>query len=368
MMAAMAPRTRARALRVAFAIALAAGGAYAGYRLAGAASLRGTRPGAGAPPGMVWIGGGEFVMGSASTQARANERPRFRARVSGFWMDACDVTNAQFAQFVRATAYVTTAERAPDWESLRVQLPPGTPRPSAALLVPGAMVFHGTGRTVPLDDWSRWWAYTPGADWRHPQGPASSIAGKDEHPVVQLSWDDAAAYARWAGKRLPTEAEWEYAARGGLTQATYAWGDSATDARSRANIFPAQGRFPVVLPSYAIEVGTQPVKSHPANGYGLYDMAGNVWQWTADRYRADRFTALAAQAGEGALPDPAGPADSFDPDDAGAPAAPRRVIRGGSFLCDDSYCQSYRASARRGADPASPMSHIGFRLVRSGTP
>ena len=318
-----------------------------------------------APAGMVWIPSGEFLMGSASKQARANEQPVFRARVSGFWMDACDVTNAQFAAFVRATGYVTTAERAPDWDSLRVQLPPGTPRPNAVLL-PGAMVFQGTTHSVPLDDWSRWWAYVPGADWRHPQGPGSSLQGRDDYPVVQVSWDDAQAYARWAGKRLPTEAEWEYAARGGLRQADYTWGGQAADPRRMANIFPAQGRFPVLQPEYRAQVGTRPVRSYPANGYGLYDMSGNVWQWTADRYRADRFRQLAAQAGGAALPDPAGPPDSYDIDETGAPPqAPKRVIRGGSFLCDDSYCASYRPSARRGADPANPMSHIGFRLVRS---
>ena len=359
----------ARLRQLATGAALAAASASAGYWLACAAVGRWPAGAAAAPAGMVWIAGGQFIMGSASAQARANEQPRFRARVNGFWMDACDVTNAQFAAFVRATGYVTTAERAPDWESLRVQLPPGTAHPPASLLVPGAMVFHGTASRVPLDDWSRWWAYVPGADWRHPQGPGSGIGDKAQHPVVQLSWDDATAYARWAGKRLPTEAEWEYAARGGLTQADYVWGDGGADPRRRANIFPVQGQFPVVRADYAIAVGTEPVKSHQANGYGLHDMAGNVWQWTADRYRADRFTALAAQAGTGALADPPGPDDSFDPDDQGAPAqAPRRVIRGGSFLCDDSYCRSYRPSARRGADPASPMSHIGFRLVRSGAP
>src|SRR5476649_2741883 len=313
--------------------------------------------------GMVLVPAGAFLMGSDSKLARANERPVFRASVSAFWMDASDVTNAQFAAFVRATGYRTTAERKPEWDALRVQLPPGTPRPAAALLVPGAMVFSAATQTVPLDDWSRWWRYVPGADWRHPQGPGSDLRGKENYPVVQVSWDDAQAYARWIGKRLPTEAEWEYAARGGLEQADFVWGKAAADARGKAAIFPEQGQFPVVRPAYRALLGTRAVKSYAANGYGLYDMAGNVWQWTADHYRYDRFRQLAANA---PVSNPAGPADSYEVDDPAAPAqAPKRVIRGGSFLCDDSYCRSYRPSARRGADPANPMSHIGFRLVRS---
>ncbi|RFP13657.1 formylglycine-generating enzyme family protein [Duganella sp. BJB475] len=320
------------------------------------------------PPGMVWIAGGPFLMGSASALARPNEQPVFAARVGGFWMDATAVTNAQFADFVRATGYVTSAERAPTWDSLRVQLPPGTPRPDPAQLVPGAMVFRGTGAPVPLDDWSRWWAYVPGADWRHPQGPGSTLVGKEQYPVVQVSWDDAQAYARWAGKRLPTEAEWEYAARGGLEQADYAWGADGSKPRGKANVFPDQGKFPVVRAEYRAQLGLQAVKSYPANGYGLYDMTGNAWQWTADLYRSDRFRQLAATADGAPVRDPAGPVDSYD-DEAeagGVPTqAPKRVIRGGSFLCDDSYCRSYRPSARRGADPANAMSHIGFRLALS---
>jgi sulfatase modifying factor 1 len=317
-----------------------------------------------APPGMVWVPGGSFLMGSASRLARPNERPVFAATVDGFWMDANDVTNAQFARFVVATGYRTTAERAPSWASLRVQLPPGTPQPPATLLVPGAMVFAGTDSAVPLDDWSRWWRYVPGADWRHPQGPGSNLDGKDDYPVVQVSWDDAQAYAAWAGKRLPTEAEWEFAARGGVEQADdMAEGDAL---RARANVFPAPGQFPLAAPAYKALIGTSPVGRYAPNGYGLYDMSGNVWQWTADFYRADRFSQLATGR---PVRNPPGPADSFDPDDRAAPvAAPRRVIRGGSFLCDESYCRSYRPSARRGADPASPMSHIGFRLVRNSAP
>jgi len=317
------------------------------------------------PVAMVWVPGGEFLMGSDHKLAQRNERPAHTVRVKGFWMDRTHVTNAQFAAFVKATGYVTTAQRRPDWETLRVQLPAGTPRPPASALLPGAMVFVGTDRPVPLDDYSRWWAYVPGADWRHPQGPLSDIAGKDDHPVVQVSYEDALAYAKWAGKRLPTEAEWEFAARGGLEQATYAWGDDLLPGgQLAANIWEGkQVRFPVVSPKAGGAVGTSAVKTFPKNGYGLYDMTGNAWQWVADWYDSRYFQKQAAAA---RIVDPKGPAVSFDPDDAATPAnAPKRVIRGGSFLCNVDYCLSFRPSARRGSDPYNPMSHIGFRLVMS---
>jgi formylglycine-generating enzyme required for sulfatase activity len=319
------------------------------------------------PRGMVWVPGGEFLMGSDYKLAKGNERPAHKVRVAGFWMDCTHVTNAQFAEFVKATGYVTTAERKPDWETLRVQLPPNTPRPPDSELVPGAMVFVGTHKPVPLNDWSQWWAYVPGANWRHPQGPGSGIEAKDDHPVVQVSYEDAVAYAKWAGRRLPTEAEWEFAARGGLEQATYAWGDEfAPQGQRMANVWEGrQERFPMVKPVVSPQaggaVGTMPVRTFPANGYGLYDMTGNAWQWVADWYRADFFR---QQARRGVTENPQGPADSYDPDDPAAPAdAPRRVTRGGSFLCNADYCLSYRPSARRGTDPHNPMSHIGFRLV-----
>ncbi len=319
------------------------------------------------PEGMAWVPGGRFLMGSDHSLAQPNERPAHPVRVHGFWMDVTHVTNDQFAAFVRATGYLTTAERKPDWDSIRVQLPPGTPRPPDAVLVPGAMVFVGTSAPVRLDDYAQWWRYVPGADWRHPQGPGSSITDKGDHPVVQVSHEDAQAYARWAGKRLPTEAEWEFAARGGLEQATYAWGDEARPGGALlANYWDTRARaFPVVSAQTGGAAGTLPVKSFPANGYGLHDMTGNAWQWVADWYRTDQFTRQSAGGGRAALENPQGPAQSFDPDEPGVPAnAPRRVIRGGSFLCNEDYCLSYRPSARRGSDPASPMSHVGFRLVR----
>jgi formylglycine-generating enzyme required for sulfatase activity len=283
-------------------------------------------------------------------------------RIDGFWIDQTDVTNAQFAEFIKATAYVTTAERKPDWETLKVQLPPGTPKPPEEKLVPGSMVFVGTDHAVPLDDFSLWWRFVPGANWRHPQGPDSSIVGKEDHPVVHVSYEDVLAYAKWSGKRLPTEAEWEYAARGGMDQRDYSWGSEFKPQGKRmANTFSGT-QFPVVTSDNKNKIGTQRVRTYPPNGYGLYDMAGNVWQWVADWYRADAFIEESKSV---APQNPKGPISSYDPADRYTPIdAPKRVIRGGSFLCDENFCTSYRPSARRGVDPYNPMSHIGFRLVK----
>jgi formylglycine-generating enzyme len=287
--------------------------------------------------------------------------PAHPVRIDGFWIDQNDVTNAQFAEFVKATGYVTTAERKPDWDTLKVQLAPDTPKPDDDKLIPGAMVFFGTDHPVPLDDNSQWWKFVPGANWRHPQGPDSTITGKEDYPVVQVSFEDAQAYAKWAGKRLPTEAEWEFAARGGLDKANFSWGNDYQPGNKRmANTFAGK-EFPVVDPALSNQIGASKIASYPPNGYQLYDMAGNVWQWVADWYRADAFVLEARQQ---KIVNPVGPGDSYDPGDSYAPAnAPKRVIRGGSFLCDPNFCMSYRPSARRGVDPYNPMEHIGFRLV-----
>jgi formylglycine-generating enzyme len=314
---------------------------------------------ANAPPGMQWIAGGEFTRGSDDPHAMSNERPTHRVRVDGFWVDRFLVTNADFAAFVAATSYVTTAERKPDWNEIQKQSPPGTPRPPDDQLVAGSLVFTPPDRPVPLDNLSAWWRWVPGASWRHPNGPGSTIGGMGDRPVVHVSWDDANAYAKWASKRLPTEAEWEYAARGGLEGRRYTWGDDPRPGgRHMANTF--QGRFPDQQVAEDGYLGPSPIGRFPPNGYGLFDMAGNVWQWTSDLYRADAYVSL---AGQGLCDNPRGPADSYDPED---PYSVRRVIKGGSFLCHASYCESFRPSARRGTTADTGSSHVGFRLVRSG--
>jgi len=306
---------------------------------------------------MVHIPAGEFRMGTDEAQSFANERPAHVVQVASFWMDEHEVTNAEFARFVAATHYVTIAERPVDWEQLKTQLPPNTPRPDAAALAPGALVFTPPTHAVSLDDYSQWWRWVPGASWRHPEGPKSALQGRENHPVVQISWDDAAAYARWAGKRLPTEAEWEYAARGGRAGQRFTWGNTPpTDQHPQANIW--EGEFPYHNTSADGYAGTAPVKSFAPNGYGLYDMAGNVWEWCTDWYRADTYVTLASL---GRCENPHGPATSLDPDE---PYTPKRVTKGGSFLCHISYCESYRPSARRGTSPDSGLSHVGFRCVK----
>jgi sulfatase modifying factor 1 len=325
-------------------------------RFFGKSSL--AEPKASVPPGMVWIPGGEFTMGTDADLGWVEEKPAHRARVDGFWMDETDVTNAQFRRFVEATGYVTTAEKAPNVDEIMAQMPPGTPRPPKEKLVPAALVFTPTKGPVPLNDFSQWWTWTPGANWRHPGGPASSIEGKDDHPVVQVSWDDAVAYAKWAGKRLPTEAEWEFAARGGLDNKPYVWGDDPpTNTTIHANIW--QGEFPYKNTAADGFVNTSPVRAFKPNGYGLYDMSGNVWQWCSDWYQMNLYR---EHAGQGVVVNPQGPQKSFDPRQ---PYSPLRVQKGGSFLCNDSYCSRYRPSARHGCTPDTGMSHIGFRCART---
>jgi sulfatase modifying factor 1 len=312
--------------------------------------------------GMVWIPAGEYTRGATDEDqsARPDEKPAHRVRIDGFWMDETEVTNTQFAAFVKATGYQTTAERAPNWEEMRKTLPPGTPKPPPHVLVAGSLVFRQPSQPVPLTDPSYWWAWTPGANWRHPEGPRSSIIGKENHPVVHISWDDAVAYAKWAGKRLPTEAEWEWAARGGIERAIYTWGNEPIEGGPpRANTW--QGEFPhhnTLRDGHALAA---PVRSFPPNGYGLYEMSGNVWEWCADWYRPDSYQRDERDGQRAPVANPKGPTTSFDPQE---PGMPKRVQRGGSFLCHDSYCASYRVSARMKSSPDTGLLHTGFRCVR----
>ena len=312
-----------------------------------------------APAGMVWIPGGGFTMGSEDAGSKLNEKPSLKVTVDGFWLDEHDVTNAEFRRFVEATGYKTTAERPVDWEQLRKQVAPGTPKPPDEMLLPGSLVFTPLAGPVDLGDMNAWWRWTTGASWRHPEGPGSNLDGRESHPVVQVSWDDAMAYAKWAGKRLPTEAEWEYASRGGLEKKRFAWGDEfKPNGRYMANTWT--GEFPHKNTKEDGFTGTSPVKSYPPNGYGLYDMGGNVWNWVSDWYRPDTH---ARQKLEPSCHNPQGPSSSYNP---GHPYENQeRVTKGGSFLCHPSYCESYRPSARRGTPPDTGMSHIGFRCAMS---
>lgn len=305
---------------------------------------------------MVLIPGGSFMMGGDGDQAAADELPKHQVTVSSFYMDTHEVSNAEFARFVKATGYVTTAQRKPDWEELKKNVPPGTPKPSEDLLVPASLVFTPPSVKVDLGDYSQWWSWVEGASWSAPEGSQSNLEGKEDFPVVHVSWDDAMAYCKWAGKRLPTEAEWEYAARGGLENNLYPWGNQGIgQGIPKANSW--EGSFPNSNTKRDGFYGLAPVGSFASNGYGLYDMAGNVWEWCADWYRSDYY-----QSGNNGWKDPKGPSDSYDPQE---PYAQKRVSRGGSFMCNDSYCSGYRCSRRMKTTYDSSMSNLGFRCVRS---
>ena len=306
--------------------------------------------------GMVLIQGGTFDMGGDNDQADPDEYPKHKVQVSSFYIDMTEVTNAQFKKFVDATGYITTAERKPDWEELKKTVPPGTPKPPDSLLVAASLVFKQSSGPVNLNDFSQWWTWVEGANWKHPQGPGSSIEGKDNYPVVQVSWDDAQAYCQWAGKRLPTEAEWEYAARGGLINNIYSWGNEhVNQGVPKANSW--EGKFPYLNEKKDGYVTLAPVKSYAPNGYGLYDMAGNVWEWCGDLYNYNYYKSLAGKL----TVDPQGPAESYDPQE---PYTLKRSLRGGSFLCNDSYCSGYRVARRMKSSPDTGLEHTGFRCVR----
>lgn len=308
------------------------------------------------PEGMVWIPGGEFTMGSDNQDSKKDEKPPHRVRVDAFWMDATPVTNRQFKAFVDATGYVTTAEKAPTLEEIMAQVPPGTKPPPKELLVAASLVFKPTSGPVPLNSNRAWWEWKEGANWKHPLGPQSSIEGKEDHPVVQVSWFDAVEYAKWAGKRLPTEAEWEFAAKGGKQDVLYVWGnENFSEENPQTNIW--QGAFPYKSTKPNGYFGTTSVKSFNPNPYGLYDMSGNVWQWCLDLYHISYYQ---EEAKKEISINPKGSETSFDPDE---PYAKKHVHRGGSFLCHDSYCKGYRISARMKTCPDTSLNHLGFRCV-----
>jgi len=316
-------------------------------------------PGA-VPEGMVYIPGGEFSMGSLNPtemvcggdQPMDDARPLHRVYLDAFFMDATEVTNEEFDRFVKATGYSTVAERKPTREEFPDALDEN--------LVAGSVVFSPPPRPVRLDNHYQWWAYVPGANWRHPDGPRSDLKKREKFPVVHIAYEDAAAYAKWAGKRLPTEAEFEFAARGGLTGKPYAWGDELKPGgKWPANIY--QGKFPVAGGDTGEDgfAGLAPVAQYRPNGYGLFDVGGNVWEWTSDWYRADYYSTLAAQGG--VARNPQGPSSSLDPAE---PDQPKRVQRGGSFLCTDEYCTRYMVGTRGKGEVRSASNHLGFRCVK----
>jgi formylglycine-generating enzyme required for sulfatase activity len=307
------------------------------------------------PGEMVLIPGGAFVMGR--NDGPEDERPAHEVTLAPFYIDKTEVTNAQFAAFVKATGYVTRAERKNDWEEMRKNLPPGTPPPPPELMVAGSAVYFATDASLDPLTWKKgppWWRYVAGACWRRPEGKGSDLSGKANYPVVQISWEDAVAYARWAGKRLPTEAEWEYAARGGLSRKVYCWGDANPGdggtwyANTHQGVFPKEDTGADGFP------GLAPVARFPPNGYGLYDMSGNVWEWCHDWYSPHYYA--------GAPPsNPKGPDVGME-DDNGQLV---RVQRGGSFLCNDSYCRRYLPSSRHHNPIDSSANHIGFRCAKT---
>lgn len=298
-----------------------------------------------APEEMAWVPGGWFWMGDNNFK---DAQPEHLVYVDGFWMDAHEVTNAQFAKFVAATGYQTVAELPPKQEDF-----PGAP-PEA--LVAGSIVFAPPDHEVPLDNHLQWWAYVPGADWQHPEGPDTNILDRQNHPAVHIAWTDAMAYAKWAGKRLPSEAEWELAARGGLDREPYCWGNELRPKNHwQSNIW--QGKFPLSNTAGDGYRATAPVGSYAPNGYGLFDMSGNVWEWCSDWYRPDYYQKSVDK-------NPPGPDSSFDPLE---PGMPKRVQRGGSFMCSDAYCIRYVPGARGKGEPSSAAGHVGFRCVQAAS-
>ena len=313
------------------------------------------------PNGMVWISGATFMQGAVpqDQMAMGHEKPAHKVAVDGFFMDITEVTNAAFKKFVDETGYVTVAERAIDWEEMKKQLPVDTPRPHDSIMQPGSLTFKKTKKTAPnLYDFSQWWKWTIGANWKHPNGPGSSINEKGRYPVVHIAYADALAYCDWAGRRLPTEAEWELAARGTKKGTLYFWGDDTSLLGQQANTW--EGEFPVNNAEIDGFERQAPVKSYPSNDYGLFDMAGNVWEWTSDWYNTDYYNEVSSK--KGIEKNPKGAEAPYNNQN---PYAKEKVMKGGSFLCSASYCASYRISARMATSLDSSLEHLGFRTVAS---
>ena len=307
---------------------------------------------------MVIIEQGIFSMGASDQNGALNrEYPIHKVKVNSFLMDIHEVTNAQFKTFIDESGYITTAEKKIDWEELKKQLPENTPKPDEELFEPGSLVFSMPNKITSLIDFSQWWKWTKGANWKQPMGPNSSIIGIENHPVVHISYQDANEYAKWCGKRLPTEAEWEWAAKGGLNNNIYPWGnENVNDGEAKCNFW--SGNFPLENNEKDGYILTAPVMKYPANKYGLYDMAGNVWEICSDWYDANYYRTLSKNE---LTINPKGPKTWNYPRE---PNDPKKVVRGGSFLCNDSYCSSYRVSARMPYSKDTGMSHTGFRCVK----
>lgn len=309
------------------------------------------------PPGMKWVSGVHFTMGADNSDPLAlpRERPAHPVAVDGFFIDITEVTNKDFKEFVEETGYVTVAERPVDWEELKKQLPPGTPKPHDSMLRPGSLVFRKDLEELKVFNYSQWWEWKTGANWKHPEGPGSSIDGKDNYPVVHVSFEDTQAYCKWAGRRLPTEAEWEAAAHGKRPGGIYTWGNDKKELNFLANTW--QGEFPLKnIPEDGFKFAA-PVKSFPANSLGLFDMAGNVWEWTKDWYDEEYYQRLLEK---GEVINPQGSDKPYNPVN---PYEKEKVVKGGSFLCNESYCASYRITAKMPQALDSGSDHLGFRTV-----
>ena len=310
------------------------------------------------PEGMVWVESKSYLKGAKSEDKYAmnREMPSHNVYVDGFFIDETEVTNKQFEEFVKSTNYITIAERNIDWEEMKKNLPPGTPKPHDSILQPGSLIFNEEIKSINnMDNYFQWWKWEIGANWRSPKGPGSSIKNKDDFPVVHIAYQDALAYCEWANRRLPTEAEWESAAQGSYKNAIYTWGDNVDMLDSNANTW--QGNFPLNNENVDGFEMIAPVKSYPPNSIGVFDMIGNVWEITDDLFNVNYYNELNS---EREINNPKGASSCYNPSN---PYEIQNVMKGGSFLCHDSYCASYRISARMGVSVDSGSDHTGFRTI-----